>query len=115
MARRAEREHALLGAALFLVAPRAAKARIETVVRQRLLERFGLHHLRVGRGAVVEWIDVLLEPFAIDVHQEVDAVASRDGVAEGDHLPELPGGIDVEKRKRHPRRMERFQCQVKHD
>src|SRR6202040_3468700 len=37
----AEREHALLGAAFLLVAPRAAECRIEMVQIERLLQSFG--------------------------------------------------------------------------
>ena len=42
---RAEREYSLLGAAFFLVAPRAAERGIETVFIERLLQCFGLHHV----------------------------------------------------------------------
>jgi hypothetical protein len=48
----AEREDALLGAALFLVAARAAEGGVEAVFVERLLQALGLHHLGVQRRAV---------------------------------------------------------------
>ena len=45
--RGAEREDALLGARLLLVAARAAEGGVEAVLVERLLQRLGLHHVGV--------------------------------------------------------------------
>ena len=47
MLRRAEGEHALLGARFLLVAARAAEGRVELLFVERLLQRLGLHDLGV--------------------------------------------------------------------
>src|SRR4029453_9240222 len=49
----AEAEHALLRARLFLVAARAPERRVKLVLRERRLQRLGLHDVRV-LGAVSE-------------------------------------------------------------
>src|ERR1700755_119128 len=54
---RAEREDAFFPAALSPVRPRAAESRVETVEIERLLERFGLHHMRMQRGTGRDRID----------------------------------------------------------
>ena len=48
----AEGEDALLGARLFLVAPRAAECRVEAVFVQRLAQRHRLHDMRMGVRAM---------------------------------------------------------------
>ena len=86
----AEREHALLGARLLLVAARAADGGIEAVLVQRLLQALGLHHVGVHGGAVADRADAVRDAVGIDVHAQVDAGLGRAAVAEGDHLAELP-------------------------
>jgi hypothetical protein len=55
--RAAEREDALLGARLLLVAPRAAEGGVEAVLVQRLLQALGLPQVGVDLRAVVEGVD----------------------------------------------------------
>ncbi len=64
----AEREDALLGARLLLVAARAADRRVEAVLIQRLLQRLGLHHVGMHGGAVADRADALGDAFGIGVH-----------------------------------------------
>jgi hypothetical protein len=71
--RGAEREDALLGARLLFVAPGTAKGHIEAVLVQRLLQALGLHDVGVDGRAVGERIDVLFNPFRVDVHQQFHA------------------------------------------
>ena len=51
------REDALLGAALLLVAPRAAEGRVELAGVERLPQRLGLHHLGVELAAGGDRVD----------------------------------------------------------
>src|SRR3546814_13007327 len=55
----AEREDALLGPGLFLVAARPADGGVEPPPVQRLLEGLGLHHVGVHGGAVADRTDAL--------------------------------------------------------
>ena len=105
---------ALLGARLLFVPAGAAEGRIEAVVIQRLPERLSLHDVRVQRRPVHEGVDAHLEPFAIDVHQEIQPETRRRFVAERDHVAELPRGVDVKKREWRPGREERLERQVQH-
>ena len=106
-----KREHALLGARLLLVAARAAERGVELVLRERRLQRLGLHHVRVAR-AVGERADARLRGLDVRVHDQVEAELARHAVAERDHLPELPGRVDVHQRERQLARVERLAGQV---
>ena len=70
MLRAAEREDALLGARLLLVAARAADRGVEAVLVQRLLQRLGLHHVGVHGGAVADRADALRDAVGVDVHAQ---------------------------------------------
>src|ERR1700689_872545 len=107
-----EREDALLGAALFLVAPRAAKGGIELVFVQGLLERLGLHDVGMYLRAMYERIDAVGDAVLIDVYQQLQAAISGDAVAKFIHLPEFPGRIDVQQRKRRRCRVESLAGQM---
>ena len=102
----AEREDALLGARLLLVAARAAERRVEAVLVQRLLQRLRLHDVGVHGRAVVERVDALrATPSGLMCTMQVEPVlarrcASRNAI----HLPELPGRVDVQQRERRRRR-----------
>ena len=80
--------------------PRAAESRVEPVHTQRLLQRFGFHDLGVVGRSGVERIDAGLLAFDVAVYDQFDAMFARRSVAEGDHLAELPAGVDVEQRER---------------
>ena len=108
----AEGEHAFLGAASFLVAAGAAERGIEPVLRQRLLQRFGLHDVRIERRAVGKRIDPLREAVTVHVHDQTEPEPRRGLVAKADHLAKLPRCIDVQKRKRRFRRKERLSRQM---
>ena len=56
--------------------------------------------------------DAARQTFLIGVHDELEAELGGATVAERDHVAELPGGIDVQQRKRQLRRIERLQRQV---
>src|SRR5439155_14000244 len=112
--RRAEREDPLLRARLLLVAPRPAEGRVEAVLVERLLQRLGLHHVRVDDGAVREWIDPAAKAVLVDVYEQVEIVLLRHPVAEGVHLAELPGRVDMQEREGRLRGMERLACEVQH-
>src|SRR5205085_2207029 len=86
VARRAEGEDAFLGAALFLVAASPAESGIVAAGIERLLQRLGLHHLRIEGRAVVERVDAAGKPFRVGVNAEVEAKAFCRLVTEADHL-----------------------------
>src|SRR6187402_1157385 len=111
----AEGKYPLLGARLLLVAPRPAKGRIEMMALQRLLEALRLHDVGVEGAAMGNWRDAVAHALLVDMHHEIDAETLRLAVAEGDHLAELPGGIDMEERERRLRRVERLHGEMHHD
>src|ERR1035437_10547687 len=94
------RENALLGAALFLIAPRPTESGVEMPFVQRLTKAFGLHHLGVDRRARGYRRNAARKSLLIDVHQQIHSDARRRLIAERDHLTEFPGRIDVQKRER---------------
>ena len=109
----AEREDALLGARLLLVAARAAEGRVEAVFVERLAQRHRLHDVGVGVGAVVERVDVLrARPSWLVWTSRSKPSLRRHLVAEGDHLAELPGRIDMQERERRLGREERLHRQM---
>ncbi len=112
---RTEREHALLGSAQLLVATRSSERSIEAVRSQGLLQCVGLHHAGVGGGAVLDRVDALLEPCAIDVDDQIEPETLHGFIAKPDHVAEFPGGVDVQQRERQIRRMECLPCQMQHD
>ena len=111
----AEGKDALLGAAFFLVAPRAAESRIEAIFVQRLFQAFGLHHLGMQRRAGIERIDAALHAVLIDMDDQIETQPLRRLVTERDHLPELPGGVDMQQRKWRLGGIERLHRQMQHD
>ena len=115
MAGAAHREHPLLGARTFLVAPRAADRHVVFAFGQRLLQRVGLHHLGVDVAAVVERIDVLAHALGVGVDPQIETEPLRGGVAEGDHVAELPRRIDVQQREWRLGGEERLERQVQQD
>jgi hypothetical protein len=82
---------------------------------KRLLERLGLHHLSVQGRARSDRINATGESLAIDVKQQFEAKLTGHEIAEGDHLPEFPGGVDMQQREWQRRRKEGLARQVEHD
>ena len=115
MLRGAEGEDALLGARLLFVAPRAAERRVEAVFVQRLLQGLRLHDLRVDGRSVHEGVDAHLQPFAIDMHDQIHAHLRGHAIAEGVHVAEFPGGVHVHEREGRLGRMKRLPRKVQHD
>ena len=108
----AERADALLGPGFFLVAAGATEAGIETVLVQRLLERFGLHHIGVLGRAHREGRDVQPCAIRVDVHAHVQLELFRQAVTEHGHFAELPAGVHMQQWERHRPREERLAGQV---
>ena len=114
MARGAMRENALLGAAFFLVAARAAEGRVELPLVQRLAQALRLHDLGVDRRTRGDRRDAAREPLLIDVYEQIHAEPRRGFVAKRDHLAEFPGRIDVQQRERRLRRRKGLLRHVQH-
>ena len=49
---------------------------------------------------MIEWIDIESHAFGIDMHNQSQVGICGHHIAEFNHLFELPGGINVEQRKR---------------
>src|SRR5699024_5886723 len=79
----------------------------------RLFQRLRLRVIGVG-CPVVARIVAFLHALLIDVLYHSDAELTCPPVPESDHLPELPGRIDMQERERRLFRIERLQRQVKH-
>ena len=99
MLRRAQRKHAFLGAGFLFIAPRAAKGRVEFIKIQRLLQPLRLHHIRMQPRARRDGANARAHALLIDVDDQVEAQLFRALVAEGDHLPELPGRVHMQQRE----------------
>src|ERR1700730_6966230 len=95
----AQREDALLGTALLLVASRPAKGGVEAVQFERLLQRFSFHDRGMQCGTRGDWTDPARPAFLVYVHQEIESQPTCGCVPEGDHLAEFPPSVDVQKRK----------------
>src|SRR5579859_3719872 len=78
---RAEREDTLLGAALLLVAARAAEGRIEAVFVERLFQAFGLPQIGM-QAAMVERIDAARQGVRVLVDQQLHAAFLGHAVAQ---------------------------------
>jgi hypothetical protein len=109
----AEGEDALLGAALLLVATRAAEGRVEAVEVQRLLQPLGLPHVGVER-AMVERVDPAFLSLRVLVDQQFHAAFARHAIAQLVHRLELPGRVDMQQRERRRRRIEGLARKVQH-
>ena len=108
-----EAEDAFLGAALFLIAPRAAKSRVKAVFVERLLQTFCLPHIGVER-AVIKRIDPSFLRFGVLVDQKLHAGLLGHLVAQLIHRLELPGRIDMEQREGRRRWIKRLARQMQH-
>ncbi len=108
------RKDALLGAALLLVAPRAAEGRVELPFVERLAQPFGLHHLRMDGRTGGDRRNAAPDAVLIDMDEQIHADPRRHLVAEGDHFAKFPGRVDMQQRKRRLGRKERFLRDVKH-
>ena len=62
----------------------------------------------------VNGTDALAHAVLVDVDQKIDAEIGRHLVAEGDHLPELPGRVDMQERERRLGRIEGLHRQMQH-
>ncbi len=110
----AKREDALLGARALFVAASAPERAVEGVLREGLLQRVGLHDRCVFVAALVERVDVRGEAFGVRVDDELGPDLFRHAVAMRDHVPELPGRVDVHQRERERRRRERLLGEAQH-
>jgi hypothetical protein len=111
----AEGEDALLGPALFLVAACAAEGSVEAVPVERLAQPDRLHHVGVHVRAVAQRADAVAHALFVDVDEKLEPQLGGHRVAEGDHLAELPGRVDMQEWKGRAGRMERLHRQVQHD
>ena len=91
----AQREDALLGPGLLLVAPGAADGAVSLELVQPLAQGDGLHDARVFVGSVRERGHALGNRCVVGLDLEVEIELAGHAVAKLDHLPELPGGVDV--------------------
>ena len=110
---RAEREHPLFRAGFFLVAARATEGHVEIVFRKRLLQPLGLPHVGVQR-AVVKGVDALFQRLGVVVDDQLHPGVAGGLVAQVIHRPELPGGVDMQKREGRRRRVEGLLRQMQH-
>ncbi len=94
-----QREDPFLGPRAFLVPAGAAEDDVVAAGIERLAEGLGLHDVGVVGGPVVEGVDPAPESLVVGVDAHIKAEFRRRPVPEGDHLPELPGGVDVQERE----------------
>src|SRR5277367_3848474 len=108
------REDTLLGAALLLVATRAAEGRVELAGVESLSQGLGLHHLGMDLAARGDWRYAARDAVGVDVNAKVEAEPLRRIVAKGDHLSKFPGRIDMQQRKWQRRGVEGLERDMQH-
>src|SRR4029078_11532729 len=101
----AEGEDALPGARLLLVAPGAAERGVESALRERLQQSLRLQREGVLLAGVVERVDPFFERALVAMDDEPQPMLRDVAIAEGVHVAELPGRVDVQQRERDGRRM----------
>ena len=111
----AKGEHTFLGTRCLLVAAGAAECGIEAIMIERLPQRLRLHHVGMQFRSAGYRIDAASEALFVDMHDQIEAELAGAGIAKRDHLAELPGGVDVQQRKRRLRRVERLERQMQQD
>ena len=87
---------------------------IKAMQIQRPLERLRLHHIGMHRRAMRDRTHPCSESFLMNVDNQVQPVLLHQLIAKSDHLAELPGGIDMQQRKRKPTGIERLLGKVQH-
>ena len=103
----AQREDALLGACLLLVAPRAAEDRVELVLQDGVQQRGRLQ--AVARRVARLLLDAALVDRLLDRGDDQPLAQLLDAaVAELEDLGEVVAGVDVHDREREARRPERL-------
>ena len=107
----AERQDALLGTRLLLVAATATEGRVEVPAVEALLQRGGQHQVGVA-AAVGERRDAVAPGLLVELHPQVEAELACGPVAELDHLAEIPAALDVQQRERQRGRGEGLAGQV---
>ena len=80
---------------------------------KRLLQAFGFRHISVQR-AVIKRVNALGFSLRVFVYDKVHARVSRRFFAQRIHVFELPGGIDMQERKRRGGRIKGFFCDMQH-
>jgi hypothetical protein len=73
---------------------------------QRLLERFGFHHLGMHRRARGDRSNAARHAVLIGMHQQINSETTGGFIAKRNHFAKFPGRIDVEQRERQRRRIE---------
>jgi hypothetical protein len=77
-----------------------------------LAQTLRLHDIGVHLAATGKRIDTRRQSLFIDVHAQINAQALGSLIAEGDHLPELPSGVDMQEWEGRLCWPERLHCQV---
>src|SRR5262249_48665360 len=95
-------EYPFLGARRLLVAPSSTDGGVPTVAIEGLLQRFRLHNPGVERRSGADRVDAALTPLVIGMHQQLDPVLRRSGVAKTDHVAKFPCRVDMKKREWRP-------------
>jgi hypothetical protein len=110
----AEREDALLGARLLLVAPRAADQRVEAEFGDGVEQRHGLVTV-AALGRVAQHHAAGCDRILDGAHDQPLAELGDAAIAKGDHLGEVVPGVDVQQREGKPARPERLLGEAQQD
>lgn len=90
-----EGKNSLLGPAFLLITPRPAKDHIVLAAVQHLPERLCFHDVGVDLAAMNKGRNPLHHPGVIGMSDQLQPQPGHRGVAKGDHLAKLPGGIHM--------------------
>jgi hypothetical protein len=107
-------EEPLLGAGLFLVAPRAAHGRVHLQLAQRIQQGDGLQGVAAGVGARFLDRAPLVDGVLHVPHDQLGPGLARQPVAELDGLGKVVARVDVQQRKGEAGRRERLLGQLHH-
>src|SRR5262249_49460600 len=82
---------------------------------EHLAQRLRLHHVGVQVRTMRDGGDAALEAVRVGVNDEVEPELAYAAVAEGDHLAEFPGRIDMQERERRLCWIERLEREMHQD
>ena len=102
----------LLGPRLLLIPPCPTEGRVILPLIEGLPKGLRLHNVGIDAGAVIKGVDTLLHTLLVGMHYQIESVLLAKAVAEGDHVPELPGRINMKEREGRLGRIKRLEREM---
>ncbi len=110
-----ERIDALFSPTLLFIPAGTPESTIVSTIVQSLQQGLGLHDIGMFPRAIIKGINSGFKALFIIMHQQVEVVFGAECIPKFNHLPELPGGVNMQQLEGHPTRIEGFLGQPYHD